>query len=114
MAAFNYIVADVDCPGCKRRTMLRAQTHIASDYEGDEHGRLMGQDYRLGERMRWFAADHADFDTWMTWGCALDGRVEELCGGTCEYCGMKVYVLIEFVDVTPTAVLKVSVSPPRK
>jgi hypothetical protein len=50
----------------------------------------------------------------MTWGCALNGRVEEVCGGTCEYCGIKVYVLIEFVDVTPTAVLEVSVSPPRK
>ena len=61
MAAFNYLVLEVNCPACGQLTTLRAQTHMASDYDGDERGRFMNREYRLGERMWWFSEGSPDY-----------------------------------------------------
>lgn len=61
MAAFNHIVLDAECPNCHQPASLEAQTHMASDYDGDASGRFMNQRYPLGVRMKWFPPDHPDY-----------------------------------------------------
>ena len=107
MAAFNYILLEAQCPHCGQQTIQKAQTHIASDFDGDSRGRFVEQEYRLGERMRWFLPEADGFADWMTWGKSPDGRVREVCASKCERCGAKVYAVIEFIDVTPVDVLEV-------
>lgn len=108
MAAYNYVVFDETCPACGIRATLRAQTHIASDYEGDKTGRFMENEHKLGERMRWFARDSQDYDTWATWGWLLGTEeVREVCPANCMACGAKLYAVLEFVDVAPVRVREV-------
>ncbi len=105
MAAYNYIVFERECPQCGVRAKLRAQTHIASDYEGDESGRFMEHDYRLGERMRWFPPGSDDYDTWDTWGTPPNtGAIREMCVTVCTHCGAKLRAVVEFEDVTPVRI----------
>jgi len=40
MGAFNWILIEARCPSCHRVSSLKAQTHVASDYDGDETGRF--------------------------------------------------------------------------
>ena len=108
MAAFNYVVFEERCPHCDRQVVLKAQTHIASDYEGDEHGRFMDHEYQLGERMKWFSRTHPDFDTWKTWGGEGD-TIHEDCPASCPSCNTKLNAQIAFEDLTPVAVTNLSV-----
>jgi hypothetical protein len=110
MSAFNYVTFEGTCPSCGHRAVMRVQTHIASDYEGDERGRFMDRDYGVGERMWWFGPSHPDFDTWKTWGG--DGsRVTEECYGVCTRCNAPVSTVVEFEDVTVKSIASVSPRP---
>jgi hypothetical protein len=82
---------------------------MASDYDGDERGRFMNRDYRLGERMNWFSNTHPDFDTWKTWGDNGD-RIHESCPATCPKCGTELSAEIAFEDVTPIAVTELALT----
>ena len=48
MAAYNWVVVDETCPACGKRSRLRCQTHVASDYSGDASGRFHDREYHLG------------------------------------------------------------------
>lgn len=104
MAAFNYIAFRRICPACSNEVSFVAQTHIASDFEGDASGRFANEVYSLGERMRWFSADHPDFETWKTWG-GESSSVEEECPATCPNCKTRVVALIRFQDSTPVDIV---------
>ena len=86
---------------------MRAQTHIASDYEGDAVDRFMNHEYKIGERMRWFDRDHPDYASWKTWGGEGSTVVEE-CHAVCGSCGTALQVAIEFTDVSPARVLAIA------
>ena len=40
MAAFDWVLRSARCPACSEQTMIRAQPHIASSYDGGVHGRF--------------------------------------------------------------------------
>jgi hypothetical protein len=106
MAAFNYLLLEMDCPACGQATMLRAQTHMASDYEGDERGRFMDREYRLGEPMWWFPKDTPDYPDWMTWGTGqVADIVYEVCPACCPLCDSEVYAVVKFKSTTPLLVV---------
>jgi len=111
MAAFNYILFEATCPSCGQRATIRAQTHIASDYDGDERGRFMNHEYRVGEAMWWFMPTHPDYETWKTWG-GEGSRVSEECFATCTHCSARSRVTIDFEDTVVLGVSELSLNDP--
>ena len=107
MAAFNYISFSRVCPACSNEVTFAAQTHIASDLEGDMSRRFANGVYALGERMPWFPTDHPDFETWKTWG-GEGSSVQEECPATCPQCQTRVVALIRFQDATPIEIVSLS------
>jgi len=113
VGAFNWIVIDDVCATCGRLAKIRCQTHVASSYGGDEDGRFFDEEYRLGERMRWWEPGHPKFVEWRH-----DGRIdpvddplldEEACYSHCLLCESDdLVVVVRFRDLTPTEVLGIS------
>ena len=111
MAAFNWIEVLVRCPVCGRVESVRCQTHVASDYDGDETGRFHDRTYSLGQKMAWWARTSARFRQWR-----VDGKVdgpneaewdEEACHATCTGCGAELYVVIRFHENLPEKVIAI-------
>lgn len=68
MAAFNYILCEIKCPGCHQPVEVQFQTHMASE-EGEE-----------------------GYEFWMTYGKPAEGLLpSEFCPGTCPGCGAELY-----------------------
>jgi predicted RNA-binding Zn-ribbon protein involved in translation (DUF1610 family) len=98
MAAYNWVVVDETCPACGKRSRLRCQTHVASDYSGDASGRFHDREYHLGQRMAWWPREHIGFERWRAdrWhrdrnsvDAAFD---EEACHATCPVCDADLFV----------------------
>lgn len=111
MAAFNWISIDDACPSCGQRGTIRAQTHVASDYGGDERGRFHDREYRLGDEMVWWPAGHPQFTAWKL-GNAVHPPTdpdddEEACHAAWRACGAELFVVLEFHDRRPTRVIQV-------
>ena len=66
MGAYNYIVFEAICPGCKRSSSIEAQCHVASSYDGDNSGRFFDRRYVLGSQMAWWRPDQDGYEDWMT------------------------------------------------
>lgn len=108
MAAFNYIEFNYMCPNCFSHSKMKAQTHIASDYEGDETGRFMERTYQLGEKMAWYDVYSEEYIDWMTWGKPINNQpVTEYCHTSCMSCQRDLYSLIEFQDITPVKIIEI-------
>ncbi len=110
MAAYNWVDVTACCPVCAATTSIRCQTHTASSFDGDETGHFCHREYRLGERMVWAAR----LEDWKaTHPCirvqAAPETCEESCCSRCEACGASLCVALRFVDLTPVAVLSISV-----
>lgn len=115
MSAFNWILIDSACPICTTTSAIRCQTHIASDYGGDERGRFHDREYHLGEPMLWWPRHDARFPGWR-----VDGRKtgmasslttsidEEACYSCCTNCGADLCVVLEFHENVPTKVLQIT------
>ena len=111
MSAYNWISFDSDCPVCQRDTTIKAQTHVASDYDGDDSGRFHDRLYRLGETMRWWPEQHPRFSEWKNEGFPnrserRGDECEEACYARCEACGAKLCAVIEFRRMSPVRILK--------
>lgn len=112
MSAFNWILMENHCPACDARRNLVAQTHVASDYDGDESGRFHDSTYRLGERMRWWLPAHFRYASWRD-GNKIDKKNlaenEELecCYTKCNECLSELYSIIRFVDVSPVEIMDI-------
>src|SRR3954469_23501769 len=100
MSAYNWIIVTTRCPACNRQVELRCQTHIASDYGGDQTGRFHDREYHLGEPLRWWRKGHQKFQAWRA-----NGRVGEFnqgetdsesCYTSCPACSTDLYAVIEF------------------
>ncbi len=110
MAAFNWVLVPVMCPACGSSVRLRVQTHVASDYSGDERGRFHDREYPLGTAMNWWPEEHPSWEQWKVdgrTGRSEDGFDEEACRGTCPVCAVDLYVVIRFRLATPEAVVMV-------
>lgn len=111
MAAFNWIEILGRCPVCGRVERFRCQTHVASNYDGDETGRFHDRTYLLGEAMAWWPRDSAKFHEWR-----VDGRLndpcepdwdEEACHATCGGCGVALFAVIRFHENVPERVVAI-------
>lgn len=105
MAAYNWIVFKDLCPSCQSQVDLRCQTHVASDYDGDDCGRFHDAEYALGERMRWWPEPHKEYKKWRIANendTSAKGEVDaECCYVSCPACGADLYAVIEFDGPCP-------------
>ncbi|MEQ9073141.1 MAG: hypothetical protein RLP09_04740 [Sandaracinaceae bacterium] len=104
MAAFNYLRFQMQCPHCGQVVEARAQVHVAADFDGDETGRFLNREYRLGEKMRWFSdADELD---WIGF-CERNpvGALYETTTVTCSLCSAESEVDVEFDSLVATRVV---------
>ena len=109
MGAFNWIELLAKCPACGAESSLRAQTHIASSFDGDRTGRFHDRTYRLGEAMAWFPDSDSRNSAWAD---ASDPghrpAVHEACYGECSSCRGDLCVVLEFASLAPTRVVSLT------
>jgi hypothetical protein len=109
MGPFNWIDVTAACPACGSNATLRAQTHIASSYDGDSTGRFHERTYRLGETMAWFERSDVRRASWTD---AADPAylmvVREACYGACSSCGVELCIVLEFENAAPTSVVTIT------
>jgi len=87
MGAYNWVIIEETCPVCGRKATIRCQTHVASSYGGGPDGRFLDREYRLGERMRWWAPSDPEYPQWRAMGrmdVPLERSDQEACYSTCR------------------------------
>ena len=106
MSAFNWIVFSARCPKCHIDTTIKAQCHVASSFRGDEYGRFCDNEYRLGEKMRWWPQEKDATYSWISEDAVkvTDDSVQECCYSKCCNCQTSLYAIITFLDITPIAI----------
>ena len=111
MSAFNWIEASCICPACKSLAILRAQTHIAASYQGNEQGRFSGKTYRLNESLAWWPPADPRYPSWQE-DCDLAHRplIEEACYAECLSCHAELCAVLEFKDLRAVRVVQASVA----
>ncbi len=108
MGAFNYIQIRGICPECKQETDISCQTHVASDYDGnDEVGRFHDHTYELGQRMHWFESTDKRYLLWHEYYLVEENVAREACYSECKSCNAEIYVMIQFEDITPVKVIEI-------
>ena len=106
MSAYNEITIDLACPSCARIGQVRAQAHVAADFDGDHTGRFCGREYRIGERMAWWHEEDPRHAGWTDPdGGTPSDSVDECCYARCGACASELFALIHFLNLRPTAVL---------
>jgi hypothetical protein len=100
MAAYNWVVVQEPCPVCGLTSEIRAQTHVASDYDGDDTGRFHDREYHIGGKMHWWPASDPRFSEWRaspnrdrTQSSEIE---EEACYAECPSCHARLFVLLRF------------------
>ena len=110
MAAYNWILLETTCPQCGTVGPLRCQTHIASDFGGDQSGRFCHREYVFGQRMAWWSVDDRYYHHWAEEdGEPLpDGSFAEACYADCSHCGAHLCALLRFENLIPCELLRLS------
>lgn len=114
MSAYNWIEFEGVCPNCGQNSKIRSQTHMCSDFDGDDTGRFHDRTYKLGEQMAWWPESDERFSYWKEDNRSLDFNGEEgtytyddsfeCCYSECLKCGSDLYVIIKFVKCAPVNV----------
>jgi hypothetical protein len=114
VSAYNkLLIADL-CPFCEARDALEVQIHVGASDDGDAQGRFCQNEYRLGQRLRWWPADDPRWASWRDGGLAnRDGTVDECAYGLCRVCASPVFVGVRFRDHTPIDVISASTEMPE-
>jgi hypothetical protein len=103
MSAYNWVVVPASCPACGITTEIRAQTHVAADYDGDETGRFHDREYRIGDSMRWWTPLDPRFASWRAnrgrGGVPSSEIEEEACYAECPSCHARLFVLLRFNSI---------------
>ena len=123
MGAYNWIEFEGICPLCDEKSILRAQTHVASDFDGDERGRFCHRTFRIGDRMFWWEESDQRYKAWKdsNW---LDVQTiaeeysrdasTECCYTDCTSCGSEeLYAVVCFQSLIVTGVLQVGLDSER-
>lgn len=100
MGAYNWILITARCPSCSCEVQLRCQTHIASDYGGDESGRFHDREYRVGDPLKWWPQQSPKYAKWrvngIIGGSGYGDFDTECCYTACPECKTNLYAVIEF------------------
>lgn len=112
MGAYNWIEFTAPCPRCGTAQTIRAQTHMASDYDGDDSARFHEATYRLGQCMRWWSATDPKYRDWRDGNRKDEESVPanealECCYASCGDCKAELFAVIRFVDRVPTETLAI-------
>jgi hypothetical protein len=113
MAAFNWILVEGECPACHAHALIQSQTHVASDFGGDERGSFCVSEYRLGEPMAWWPPRHPKFKKWREGGDLAASNelppeeVEEACYAGCTACEADLFVVVRFRNAVPVEVRQI-------
>ena len=109
MAAFNYIETEGRCPACHTRSIVRAQTHVASSFDGDSSGRFCDRTYKLGDEMAWWPPADGRCEEWH-FDADPHARpaVREACYATCTHCRAELCMVLEFQALRPTQVISIT------
>ena len=103
MGTYNWVNLEGACPACGIEARIRVQTHIAS------YGRFHDRSYGLDARMAWWPQGDRRFDGWTE--RADPGHlpaIREACYSECQSCKAELCVVLEFQDLRPTRVLRIS------
>ena len=117
MGAFNWVEFEAECPVCKQTGLLRAQTHVASDYDGDDRGRFCHRVFRVGDRMFWWDEKDPKYKEWKdsNWmdpettakEYAKDASTE-CCYTYCTMCGSEdLFAVVHFQSLTVSKISQV-------
>ncbi len=104
MAAFNWIVFDALCPFCSSISLIKAQCHVASTFEGDALGRFCNKTYRLNEDMLWWKQGNSRWPEWIAGGQSVRESmhlIDECCYANCTACNAEMFVVITFEAIRP-------------
>ncbi len=105
MGLFNTIRFEEECPSCAAPRIFWFQTKYAASMDYDKDGRFALNDYRLGEKMRWWPKDSPEYDLWLPWGPPRAGITPYEFGvATCQVCGLERFARIEFSELVPKRV----------
>lgn len=110
MAAFNRVTFDAMCPCCGMVSLIKAQFHIASSFEGDNRGRFCNRNYRLNDEIIWWTESDIKWSKWSEGGNQNDewvNTIQECCYAECTNCGAGLYAVIEFCPVKPIAIIQI-------
>jgi hypothetical protein len=111
MAAFNNIIVEAMCPSCGGFKTIECQTHVASDFNGDQTGRFCHRDYKLGEKMVWWPQSDTRYHNWREGNSVepvADPRNDvECCYSKCLECKAELYAVIRFEETVPVELLEV-------
>lgn len=112
MAAYNDVLFEGTCPSCGQVSLMRAQCHVASSFDGDDRGRFCLKEYALGQPMDWWPREHRSFEKWKDADVHIPDlsdpdHVEEDCLLICERCGADLYAVIAFEVNVPVEVREV-------
>lgn len=111
MAAFNWIIFDNRCPVCSEMTKIRAQTHVASTFEGDEQGRYCNMTYRPKDKMRWWDKGDERYANWTLGGNRVIGDtsddIRECCYAICSNRNDRLYAIVKFSNLTVEDILEI-------
>ncbi|PCJ21413.1 MAG: hypothetical protein COB02_02150 [Candidatus Cloacimonadota bacterium] len=100
VSAYNWVLIKSYCPNCKERQVIQCQTHIASDYDGENGYRYHNKKYNLGESMDWWSIGTPQFNSWRVNGkksSIVNSSIDfECCYSNCTSCKESLFVVIEF------------------
>lgn len=123
MGAYNWIEIEAECPVCKQTGLLRAQTHVASDFDGDARGRFCHRVFSVGDRMFWWDERDPKYKDWKrsNWSDYKTMLKEydrdastECCHTTCTVCGSRdLFAIVHFQSLVVSKVLAVGLDSNR-
>ena len=103
---YNELFAKAVCPACGLRKLLRFRFRVACSSAGTSVGRFAGQEYQLGDRLRWWPVSDKHYLEWLepaTERLGLSGATE-LCAGACPACQASLTAIVEFQDLRITGI----------
>ena len=109
MSAFNWIKFKQRCPNCKELAEIKAQSKMASSYDGLED-RFHDKEYSLGDTMKWWNENDIRYNEWIVSNQKkiINSKIEvrECCYSMCASCKSNLYAVIEFSNISPTKVIE--------
>jgi hypothetical protein len=108
MGAFNEIKFQHVCPHCENIVEILAQTHLASDFNGEGAVNFFRNTYELGEKMKWYGAESKEYSQWRNNAHEfIEAGVIECCYAECMQCKSDLYAVVSFEELRPIEILGV-------
>jgi hypothetical protein len=103
---YNELLAKAICPACGLRKVLRFRFRVASSSAGTSGGRFTGNEYQIGDKLRWWPVSDKHFLEWLEPATERTGpsAASELCAGACPACEASLTAVVEFQNLRVTGI----------